>query len=334
MTSFGLLLRWFPMLIALSAAAADGAPSGTLPETTFDFGTVKQGAHVIHAFAVRNTGSAPLRFEGAELSVQGMTVRFQPAQVPAGGEGAINVDWSTDHVAGTVAGEIRIKWNDPKNPAAAVSLKGTVNPPIRIDPIPAVFLSTFASKQEERVLTITNNEDKPLAVDRVESSADVKAEIAAVEPGKTFRLTVRPVPGLKPGQYEDTLVVYTDNPAQAKIQLPVHLLVRTDVYAQPDALDFGTLSLAELRRPNATVQSAMPVLVKGSGKFRITRIASDSAALAISQSPSGTSDTFELSVKLQAKALQPGKLSGTIRVSTDDPRFPELRIPVSADVQP
>ena len=320
--------------MALSAVAADGTPRGVLPDSTFDFGTVKQGAHVIHAFAVRNTGSAPLRFEGAELSVQGMTVRFQPAQVPAGGEGSINVDWSTDHVVGTVAGEIHVKWNDPKNPSATVSLKGTVNPPIRIDPIPAVFLSTFASKQEERVLTIINNEDKPLAVDRVESSANVKAEIAAVEPGKKFRLTVRPVPNLKPGQYEDTVAVYTDNPTQAKIQLPVHLLVRTDVYAQPDAVDFGTLSLAELRRPNATVQSAMPVLVKGSGKFRITQIKSDSAALAISQSPSGTSDAFELSVKLQAKALHPGKLSATIRVGTDDPRFPELRIPVSADVQP
>ena len=49
------------LLFLLRAARAADAPQAVLTEDTHDFGTVKQGARVVHAFTVRNTGSAPLR---------------------------------------------------------------------------------------------------------------------------------------------------------------------------------------------------------------------------------------------------------------------------------
>ena len=40
---------------------ATGGPRIVFPETSYDFGTITQGANVSHTFVVRNAGDAPLR---------------------------------------------------------------------------------------------------------------------------------------------------------------------------------------------------------------------------------------------------------------------------------
>src|SRR5437016_6025056 len=177
------------LLFLLRAARAADAPQAVLTEDTHDFGTVKQGARVVHAFTVRNTGSAPLRMEQAELSMPGMKARFLP-DVPPGREGTVTVEWATDHVIGPVTGEARIRWNDPARPEATVTLTGVVTPLISIQPIPAVFLSVFAGEPGERVLTVVNNDERPLAVTGVESGPHVTAALTTAEPGKVFKVTV------------------------------------------------------------------------------------------------------------------------------------------------
>jgi len=61
----------------------------------FDFGSVKQGTSIRHEFAIRNTGSAALRFSGAELSMPGMKSRFAPAEIAPGAEGTMTLEWTT-----------------------------------------------------------------------------------------------------------------------------------------------------------------------------------------------------------------------------------------------
>src|SRR5262249_49726591 len=156
------------LLFPLCAALAAEAPHALLTEESYDFGTVKQGVRVAHTFTVKNTNSAALRIERADLSKPGMTARFKP-EVPAGGEGTVTIEWVTDQVVGPVQGEARLSWNDPSRREATVPLKGVVTPPISIQPIPAVFLSLFAGEKGERLLTVVNNEDKPVAVTHVET---------------------------------------------------------------------------------------------------------------------------------------------------------------------
>ncbi len=46
---------------AETGARAGGAPKIVFSETSYDFGTLTQGADVSHAFVVRNAGDAPLK---------------------------------------------------------------------------------------------------------------------------------------------------------------------------------------------------------------------------------------------------------------------------------
>src|SRR5437879_6341504 len=106
------LLALALLLFPLGAALAAEAPHALLAEETYDFGKVKQGVHVVHAFTVKNTDSAALRIERADFSRPGMTARFKP-EIPPGGEGTVTIEWVTDQVVGPVQGEARLSWNDP-----------------------------------------------------------------------------------------------------------------------------------------------------------------------------------------------------------------------------
>lgn len=51
-----------------SSGSVTGEPSIHFPEPSHDFGTISQGTKVAHTFAVKNTGSKPLKLIKAQAS--------------------------------------------------------------------------------------------------------------------------------------------------------------------------------------------------------------------------------------------------------------------------
>jgi hypothetical protein len=72
---------------------------------------------------------------------------------------------------------------------------------------------------------------------------------------------------------------------------------------------------------------------KRQGEFEIRSIESDLRALEIQKEPSGSSNEFRIDVGLLRNRLEPGPLTGTIRVHTSDKDFPTLTIQVRGKVQ-
>jgi len=306
-------------------------PRGLVANDTYDFGSVTQGAPVVHAFIIKNAGEGPLRITGATLSTPGLTVRVAPAEIPAQGEGAVTVQLNTARVAGAIEGTVDIQWNDPTRSAASLTLKGYVVPRIAIEPMAAMFLSAFTAEPAERTLTIRNNEPQPLTISSVEHSARLSVSIAELEPGKVFAVTARSVNGVRAGRYEESVTLVTDRPEGNRISVPVYLWVKPDLYANPENVDFGTLRLEEVQRGDVTASFTRTVFLKRRGvAFRITAVVCDSSAVDVTRSPAGPSDSFQIDVRLRPEALRRGSLDGKIRVMTTDPRFPEVVIPFSA----
>jgi hypothetical protein len=306
------------------------APRGIVANDTYDFGSVRQGAPVSHAFTVKNAGEGLLRITGAKLSLPGLNVRVAPVEVPAQGEGAVTVALNTERVAGAIEGKVHIQWNDPNRSEASLTLRGYVVPRIAIEPMPAVFLSAFTAEPAERTLTIRNNEPQPLTITSVEHSARLSVSVVEIKPGKVFILTARSVSGVTAGRYEESLTLVTDKPGVDRINLPVHLWVKRDLYANPENVDFGTLRVEEVQRSDVTALFTQTVFVKSRGDvFRITAVMSDSSAVDVTQSPAGPSTSFQIDLRLRPEALRRGSLDGKIRVMTTDPKFPEVVIPFS-----
>ena len=68
------------------------------------------------------------------------------------------------------------------------------------------------------------------------------------------------------------------------------------------------------------------------GPFRILDVWWSLPFLEVLQDPGWPSATFRLDVRLLPEWLLPGAVDGTIHVLTDDPRWPEVLIPVHAEL--
>jgi len=315
----------------LSAEAS--APRGVVADDTYDFGSVNQGRLVSHAFTIKNTGAAALRITGATLSIRGMNVRVAPAEVLPEGGGTVSVELSTESMAGEVVGEAQIHWNDPTRPVVTLKLKGYVTPPIAIEPLPAIFMSAFSDEPAERSLTIRNNEAEPLAISRVEHSQHLIVSVANVEPGKLFVLTARSARGAPVGRYEESVTIVTDKPGASRIDLPAHLWVKPDLYANPETIEFGSVRIKDVDRSDVAALLTQTFFVKHrGGAFEISSIDCDFAAVAVTRSPTGPSDSFEIDVQLRPEALSVGNINGKIRVTTTDPRYPEIVITLTGAI--
>ncbi|PYX07510.1 MAG: hypothetical protein DMG88_14620, partial [Acidobacteria bacterium] len=119
--------------VLVICAPAHAAGTAVFRETTYDFGTVKQGQKVTHVFPVRNTGDTPVTIERVELQMPGVTARFRPLIAP-GDEGKITLEWDTSHVTGVVEEEATVRFGADSQSPATLSVKGVVKPPLEILP--------------------------------------------------------------------------------------------------------------------------------------------------------------------------------------------------------
>jgi len=320
-----LAMYWFGPL----THAEGPEPHGVVAEDTYAFGSIRQGGQITHAFAIRNVGTAPLRITGATLSAGGMNLHVAQPEIPPQGQGTVTIDLATEHLAGAISAEAQVQWNDPKQPQAILKLEGYVTASIAIEPMPAIFLSAFAGQPAERTLTIRNNDTGPLAITRVEHSQHLIVTVTDVEPGRVLQLTARPAGDVGVGRYEELLTLVTNKSVGSRIDIPVHLWVKPDLYANPATVEFGDVRIADVTRNDLVAPLTQTLFLKHrSGAFEITSIRCDSAMVDVTRSPASASDSFQIDVRLRPKALRRGAINGEIRVITNDPTFPEIAIPL------
>jgi hypothetical protein len=324
---FGLLCVYLPA----QAAEPEGV---SFPETVYDFGPVKQGSKISHTFTVKNGTTISLAIQSVQLSMPAMNARFRPVIAP-GSEGTITIEWDTSHLTGEMAGEATVLFGDSPEPAKTLLLKGVIRPPLEILPYPAIFLSAFQGEHNEYRLKIVNNEEQPKAISLLPTdSKHFIASLTMVEPGKVYQLVAKIPPAALPGRYDEELSLSTDNPKLANIIVPVHVFVKPDLYANPETVDFGSVSAEELRNNPATRELLTQTFLvkKREGAFEIKKVGSDLAALEIKKDPpSGRSSTYRVDVAMNPQ-VRIGKLEGFVEIVTDDKDFPLIRVPVSGSV--
>ena len=119
--------------------------------------------------------------------------------------------------------------------------------------------------------------------------------------------------------------------------VPVNVLVKPELYANPETVDFGQVDRADLlRNPSMSELLTQTVMVrKRSGGFVIVEATSDLPFVSVHRTPDGdvSSDAFRIEVGLLSDRLTPGSIEGSIRLVTNDPLFPELIIPVRGRVR-
>ncbi len=322
------------ILAACSLAAGAPQPQLVSPNPVHDFGTVRQGDKVVHAFLVRNVGAGPVSIRRVDFNAPGMTTRFKPVLGP-GQEEKIAIEWNTSGVKGKVRGEAVILLGDAGQTQVRFVLQGYVKPPIEILPMGAVFFSVYKGDRAEQVVTIVNNEERPMNILRLEAEGShFVASYAPIEAGRRYELKVTVPPDTPPGRYMESVSLHTDHSQLARLRVPVNVLVKTEVYVNPEAVDFGQVSLDALTNSPSSVDllSQTFLVKKRQGRFGVKSVTSNVPFLRISKSPEAASETFRIDVGLIRDQLRRGKISGTIRILTTDSRFPTFDVPVQGEI--
>ncbi len=276
-------------------------------------------------------GTAPVTIKSVQLSIPGMNARFRPVIAPDG-EGTITLAWDTSHLTGEMDGEATVLFGDGSEQRETLLLKGIVRPPLEILPYPAIFLSAFHGEDTECRLKIVNNVEEPIAISlSATGGKHFVASLTTVQPGKVYELVARIPSAALPGRYDEELPLSTSNPKLAGFTIPVHVFVKPNLYANPETIDFGAVSAEELRKNPATRElSRQTFLVKKrDGEFEINKVESDLEALEVRKDPPrGKSSTYRVDVALSPEKLKLGKISGFVKIFTNDQEFPLIKIPV------
>lgn len=323
------------MLVACFVAAGAQQPRLVSSEPVHDFGTVKQGEKVVHTFVLRNEGASPVSIQRVEFSAPGMTTRFNPT-VPPGQQVSLIIAWDTSGAKGKVKGEAVVLLGDVAQTQVRLVLQGYVKAPIEFLPMGAVFFSVYKGDRADQVVTVVNNEQRPLNILRLEAEGNhFVANLVPVAQGSRYELKVTVPPGTPPGRYMEAVSLYTDHPQFARLRVPVNVLVKTDVYVNPETVEFGQISLNTLvKNPSLMDLLTQTFFVKKrQGKFEIKSVTSSLPFLWVAMTPGSPSETFRIDVGLIREQLRVGKISGNINIRTTDPRFPIFEVPVRGEIQ-
>jgi hypothetical protein len=168
------------------------------------------------------------------------------------------------------------------------------------------------------------------------NAARFDCELATLEQGRRYRLTVT-LKGEGPGaQQIDTLVLPTSSHDHPFLEIKAFSKIRDRVYAFPDTVDFDTISADYLKAwPQMVGFLTQEITVfQAEGTDFQASVETDVPFLKIATRTSAQfKDRVGLAVAVDPTKLKSGPVKGSITVSTNDPDFPKLVISVSGVVE-
>ena len=326
-----LVSSWF-----LFVSCVSHAQSGSVASPNYDFGVVKQGESVSHAFEIRNTGEAPLHIEKVEMSLPGMTSRFRPEVLPDAFV-PINVEWNTTGFSGETEATAVVYTDDPKRPQTELHLTATIRPPIEFVPFPAVFFTAYQDEAPEKHVRIMNHEADPLELGGIEYPQNhYMVHLRTVRPGQEFELMVKVRPGVPFGRYTEPIYIATNITDRPRLHIQANLFVKPELYAFPEDIDFGALRLSELEQNPRLMRllTQTTVLTSRYRTLEIVSVDSDLPFLRLAyDAPEGLQQKSRITIDLVREELKKGRIQGAIVIRTSDPLHPMLEIPVHGEIR-
>ena len=320
-----ILTKLLFLALALGSRPAPAAEDAAV----HSFGTVRQGAPVEHEFKLHNGGTEPLRIAGVQISPP-MQLRKMPAVVAPGTDAALKVALDTSVVKGEYEGKLLVALTGETAPRE-YAMSGKVVPAVEALPLPAVFLSTSKGVEKSASIELVSHEDGPIKLTLPpDQHAVYKANLATVEPGRKFRLTVSVPANAPAGRISDRIELASTGATAPKVPIGVNVIVRERVYTFPDVVDFGSLDAGSLKGDPALRKQTLMVYSTGSRDFKVDA-KTDVPGITLVVEPGPDGDRAQITLSL-ADGTKAGSISGKVLIRTNDPKFPELTVPVSGTV--
>lgn len=268
--------------------------------------------------------------------------------IPPGGQGKLKAKVHTKPTqSGRLVKSITVRTDAPGAESLALSLSLEVYTPIDIKPRPQVYLNAMVGETTSSRVLLARTDRKPLEVTvsppEVEGLTVTTTKVTASEEGKEgFKaepgdvwVEVSVANPAKPGGSTSKIVIKTNHPDMEEVVLPITVRTRALIEARPGEIRMFVDEAAESRGN----QTMLFRLGHNKGEDFALKSFTSSAPelLTVVADTEGKSRTHQLRVTLEESAdlsFVALPFNATITVATDNPRVPEITVPVTLVPRP
>jgi len=286
----------------------------------FELGDVARGRFVSSSLTLINKGSKTIHVEQV-ISGCGCTTVKAPKELLPKVPTPFSIVYDSDGPTGKVHKEVKVKFAEFPNDLLIITISGSVHEEIRqsltdvdLDTIEGGSSQTFA-------FTATRVDGKPLSVKPVGLPSSVRVAVTNKVSNTASINGILTSPKL-PDQYSETLHFRTDDVALPQIAVRLSYGVRPRFIVEPKVADFGAIP------PHA--KSKMSLTIRGDAPIRLQNVPAGVEANLSEPKSDGGFYTLVVSLAEQGE----GKiLSERVTLATDDPKQPQIVLPVYAAVR-
>ncbi|MCB0323316.1 MAG: DUF1573 domain-containing protein [Bdellovibrionales bacterium] len=323
------LLLALVALASLPTFVAAEVPQLVLPEPTFNFGTVPEGAVIEHQFAIVNRGSAPLKIRKIHPACGCTAVVLDTDTLPPGEQTFVKTSFNTTGFRGYKVKTVRLYSNDPQQTSAVLTLQGTVQPDVEVDPPRIHFGNVQRGSTPSISAAALTAVDSPIVVKSVRTRASevglqVEDVTAGDKKGKKFVVTLKD--NLPLGIYRSRVVVETTSERNPVVNVPIFAFVEGDWQLEPSNVSIGLVN-GPLEKP---VDREVVLTYRGSGTPAVVSARSDNPSVIADVSELEEAGKYAIRVRIKEKAEGVVRARVTIITEHPDPEQRELTLPVYA----
>lgn len=321
------ILVW--SLLPARCFADPRGPLITLPETSYDFGSVPQGQRVIHEFLIRNDGDADLNIQRITPSCGCTASTVSSAVVKPGSSEKIKVEFDTTGFSGSKTKSVSIMTNSRERPEAVVRLTGAIVRDVHVSPERLDFgditpASSLASRTKE--FTVERSSDSisgEVSARSFSKFLDIKRIRGE---GNQTAFSVVLAEGAPKGEIRDRVIVELAAGGERVVNVPVTASIQGDLRLIPAIVSFGIVS------GEAPLERRVRFENNSQSKVSIRGVSSSDPAVSASVIEVEPGKKGVLVVTLDPTKAR-GDLKATIDLDTDHPQEERLSLSVYA-VQP
>jgi hypothetical protein len=282
-------------------------------------------------FTLQNQGGADLHILEAEGGCGCLTVTF-PRKLRPGATGQLRVKFTPLPAAsGRVERRVRVRTDDPRRPEAELTLAAEVIPLLRTEPrSPIVVNYRRGVVYQREVRLIPRPGSAPKVSVSPPESAYLKARMeppAPSDPERAYRLRLVIGPYDRPGDLSLPLEVSTSAPHLPIVPLTILCQAVSGPVVSPTQLYLASVGPGE----DGKELNHLQVFTR-SGELRLLGVDTGDPGLQAEVTEKTPRRFYDVILRY-AGGWRPGQVQGTIRVQTDDPQDPVLRVAFSGDVR-
>jgi hypothetical protein len=310
--------------VAPPAPAAHSGPVLLVQGTSQDGGTVEEGTVLKYRFMVTNQGDADLEIKQVKPSC-GCTVPHWDKLIPPGKEGSIDAEVHTEHFRGAILKHLTVISNDAQHPELELSLTAQITPLVQIDPGPVALLAVD-DKPVSQVFTLERTGGRPMKITEVSPvAAYLKTELTPLPGDGRYKLTVTATTDTPLGRSPTPILVKTDLPKGGDLTLTV--IVDRGIITTPSMV-YWALPAGDLKTP----LQGLVTIMRQQRPFHVKSVSVDDPKIQTRLITVREGQEYQVAVTY-AGGWQGDVTQKTLTVTTDDPKQPELKIPVMGRVQ-